>query len=287
MKSKCSHKRKRQSRHLWTAIVLAVLLGTGTVILSQERNGSVSGTVIDSHTQAPISGVRIEIPGVGQSTSEESGRFRISNIPPGRHLLQAVQSGMTADPEDRSSWSVVVAPGEESGNVRLRVSRFSVIRGHVRDDRGNPVSGVSVQAMVLSYPQGRRLLVEPSLATGILNSSAETNEKGEYQLALPTGVYYICGKCSRPRCVNRCCRVVGGLRKSIIPTSNAAPATPVAINGQRFRNRFQSASAVSGDSQGLASRVLATLQNYSAGADRGLRDRFRSSASCPGPVNAA
>jgi hypothetical protein len=136
-------------------VFLAVLLGTGTVMLSQERAGSVSGTVIDSHTQAPINGVRIEIPGVGQSTTEESGRFRITNIPQGRYLLQAVQSGMTADPEDRSSWWGVVAPDGETGDVRLRMSRFSVICGHVLDDRGKPASGVSVQAMVLSYPQGR------------------------------------------------------------------------------------------------------------------------------------
>src|SRR3954462_8918924 len=88
-----------QSRHLRIAVALAILLGPCAVIISQERNGSLSGTVIDSHTQAPISGLRIEIPGVGQSTSDESGRFRISNIPPGRYLLQAVQSGMAVDPQ--------------------------------------------------------------------------------------------------------------------------------------------------------------------------------------------
>jgi hypothetical protein len=188
---------------------------------------------------------------------------------------------MTADPEDRSSLSVVVAAGEEIRNVRLRMARFSIIRGHIRDDQGKPLSGVSVQALVLSYPQGRRLLVEPSLAAGILNSSAYSNAEGEYQLSLPTGVYYICGKVQSPGVSEAgAARVMDGIPKIYYPgTSNAALATPVAINGQEtpgidfnLSAPFLATHKVYVRVQGLAT----TSQNFiPAGAQIAeLRDRF-------------
>jgi hypothetical protein len=284
---------KRQSRHWWTAIALAILLGTCAVIFSQERTGSVSGTVIDSQTQAPISGVRIEIPGLGQSTSDESGRFRIPNISAGQHSLQAVQSGMTADPEDRSSWSVVIAPGEEIGNMRLRMSRFSVIRGRVHDEQGNPLSGVAVQALVLSYPRGRRVLAEPAIAAGILNASAYSNAEGKYQLALPTGVYYICARLQSSEVSDAgAARVVGGTSKNYFPgTSNATLAMPVAINGQEVPGIDFNLAVPSQPTHKLFVRVqglASASQNFiPAGAEIGeLRDRF-SLERLPilGPVN--
>lgn len=272
---------------------LAILLATGAVILSQERNGSASGTVIDSHTQAPIGGVRVEIPGIGQSISDESGRFRITNIPPGQHHLQAVQSGMTAVLEDRSSWLVNVAPGEEVGNVRLRMSPFGVIHGHIRDDQGKPLSGVFVQALVLNFQQGRQVLVEPSLAAGILNSSTETNENGEYQLNLPTGVYYVCGKMQSSKASEAgAALVMGATQKICYPgTTDAAFATPVTISRQEAPGIDFSLATSSQATHKVYVRVqgLATAsQNFiPAGAQIAeLRDRF-SLERLPvlGPVN--
>jgi len=54
-----SHQHKRQWRLQGIALSLAILLGTGALILAQERNGAVSGTVIDSLSQAPLSGVKV------------------------------------------------------------------------------------------------------------------------------------------------------------------------------------------------------------------------------------
>jgi len=292
-KNSGSHQRKRQSRYLWTSIALAILLGSGVVILSQEQNGSVSGTVVDSHTQAPIAGVRVQIPGIGPSITDESGRFRITDVPPGQYHLQAVQSGMTAVLEDPSSWSGMLVAGGDVRDLRLRMSRFGVIRGHIRDDQGKPLSGVSVQALVLSYQKGRRVLVEPALAAGILNSSAYSNAEGEYQLALPSGVYFICGK-MQSAVVSEAgaARVMGGTPKICYPgTSSASLATPVAINGQEapgidfnLAATIQATHKVYVRLQGLAT----ASQNFiAAGAQIAeLRDRF-SQERLPvlGPVN--
>jgi len=216
------------------AIVLVILLATSATLLSQERNGSVSGTVIDVRSQAPLSGVIVQIPGIGSAKTNDLGQFRIANIPPGRHILETVRSRMATLREDRSSAAITVGAGEEVRNVRLHMSPFVVIRGHIRDGEGAFLSGVSVQALVLTYVQGRRVFVEPSLAAGILNSSAETDEKGEYQIELPPGNYYVRAQL-RPLKVSEeiTAHTLDNSQKVYFPgTMDAALATAVALNGE-------------------------------------------------------
>ena len=221
-------------RHWGLVTGLATILATCAVLLSQQPSGTVSGTVIESSTQTPVFGVSVEIPGIGQATTDEAGRFQISNIPAGQYRLQAVRSGMTPDMQDRSSWSITVLQGEEVRDVRLRMSSFGNLHGRIIDDKGKPLSGVSIQALISSYQQGRRVLVEPSLAAGILNASTETNENGEYQLDLPAGVYYIGGSLHPSEAGDPgAAHVIGGTKKVYYPgTTDAAFATPVTLNGQ-------------------------------------------------------
>jgi hypothetical protein len=161
------------------------------------------------------------------------------------------------------------------------MSPFGVIRGHIRDDQGKPLSGISVQALVLSYQQGRRILVPPSFAVGILNSSAEADEKGEYRLDLPAGVYYVCVEL-RSANVSEAgeARVLGGTRKIYYPgTTDAVFATPVRIGGQEAPGIDFSVAASSQETHKVYVRVQGLArasQNFiPAGAQIAeLRDRF-------------
>ena len=260
-------------------LILTFLVATCPVLVSQDRNGSVSGTVVNTYTQAPVSGVNIQIPGIAQSETDETGRFRIVNVPPGRYMLQAVRSGMTAVPSGRSSETIIVASGEDVRDVRLQMAPFGVVRGHIRDDRGNPLPGVSVQAMVLSYQQGRRVFKEPSLAAGILNSSAETDENGEYRLELPSGAYYVLGQMRSPEVRDESAvRVLGGAQKIYYPgTPEAAFATPVEVRGETAGVDFVLAAALATHKvyvrvEGIAQ---ASRNFMPAGAQIAeLRDRF-------------
>jgi hypothetical protein len=252
-----------------------------TVLSSQDSNGSVTGAVIDAQTQAPVSGVHVEISGIGQTTTGDDGRFRISNVPPGRHILQAVRTGMVAVSENRSSGTVTVAAGEEVPNVRLRMASFGTVRGHIRDDQGNPLSGVSIQALVLSYQQGRRVLVAPSLTVGILDSSTETDEKGAYQLELPPGIYYVCGQFRSSRGNNEgTARVFGGTQKVCYPgTPDVAYATPVTLSSGEVPGidiHLAQASQTTHKIYVRVEGVAPALRNFNpAGAQIAeLRDRF-------------
>jgi len=171
--------------------------------------------------------------GVGEATTDDTGRFRITDVPPGKHTLEAVRSGMASLPEDRSLATISLAAGEEIRNVRLRLTPFGAISGRIRDDQGSGIAGVSVQALVASYQQGRRVLVAPSLPARILNSLTETNDKGEYGLDLPPGVYYISAQ-SRTSTVGEegGARAIGGASKTYYPgTLVVGLAATVTVSG--------------------------------------------------------
>jgi len=169
-----------------------------TLAFSQEPGGSVSGTVVDADTQVSVGGAVVVMPGVGQVTTDEAGRFRISGVGPGRHTIQAVRSGMAMPLRDRSVSTVTLRPGEDVRNVRLSLAPFGVIRGRITGDDGNPLSGALVEALIAGYERGKRAFTAPSLPAGILNYSRKTDTNGEYRFELPQGVYYIKAQGNRP-----------------------------------------------------------------------------------------
>jgi hypothetical protein len=282
MKVSRDTRRRHQLWCHWRLVAgVAVILATCAALFSQQTDGSVSGTVIDANTQAPVSGVSVEIPGIGQAMTDETGRFRILNVPSGRFSIQAVRSGMTPDMTDRSSWSITVSQGEEVRDVRLRMFRFGNFRGRVLDDQGKPLSGVLIQALLLKYQQGRRIFVEPSLATGLLSSSVETNENGEYQLELPTGVYYVSGSLPSSDVHDpSAAHVMGGRKKVYYPgTTDSASATPVMLSGQeasgfdfKFAESAQALHKIYVRVEGIASAARNFIPPGAKIAE--LRDRF-------------
>jgi hypothetical protein len=96
-----------------------------------------------------------------------------------------------------------------------------------------PALGVTVQALVASYQDGRRVLVAPAQAIGVINSSTQTDENGEYHLDLPPGVYYMTGQyresnISEPSAA----RALGAPFRVYYPgTSDVALAATIKLNG--------------------------------------------------------
>ena len=213
-----------------TALCLTLALASSVL---PQVSASVSGTVLDSRSRTPVSGIQVSIEGGGQSTTNASGEFRIFNVSPGTHAIQAIRSGWSTQLPNGSSALITVRPGESIQNLRLHLVTFGVVSGQIRNSDGMPALGVTVQALVASYQEGRRVLLAPAQAIGVINSSTQTDENGEYHLDLPPGVYYMTGQyresnISEPSAA----RALGAPFRVYYPgTSDVALAATIKLNG--------------------------------------------------------
>src|SRR4029077_8737127 len=77
-----------------------------------------------------------------------------------------------------------LADGQQLGGIDFRLPRGSVIAGHVMDESGDPMPGISVQVMRYQYAQGERQLVPAG--------TAQTDDQGAYRVwGLNPGEYYV------------------------------------------------------------------------------------------------
>jgi len=148
-----------------------------------EAQGSISGTITDTYTAAPVAGVTLSVVGTALgSATDSAGRYTVANVPPGTQRLRARRVGYA--PADTT---VVVRQGEPTlVNLRLRPSPFElnpvVAIGYGEQAKGtltgsvSAVSGKDVQsvpALNLSNTLGGQL---PGLVT--VNPSGEPGYDG-------------------------------------------------------------------------------------------------------------
>lgn len=82
-----------------------------TIIVYVANGGSVSGEVKDAASGAPLGGAEVAIPSLGRKVrTDASGRYRLPEIPPGTHTVQATMPGYATG----SRTGVEVAEGEET-----------------------------------------------------------------------------------------------------------------------------------------------------------------------------
>ncbi len=171
--------------------------------LSQEK-GAISGTVIDAVSQQPLKGAEVRLRGLPtaagtaqQSTSrstsastDANGRFVFESLSPGRYLLLASHDGYVNNYRANAGLRgelLSLASGQHINDVVLRLLPDGAIAGHITNESGKPIRGVSVQAMKSSYLRGVRDLHEAAHAV--------TSEAGEYRITgLAPGKYYIRAK---------------------------------------------------------------------------------------------
>jgi len=167
--------------------------------LAQEKC-TIGGTVIDAVSEQPLRGAEVRLRGtpgasapVSQSmtaSTDASGRFVFEGVLAGRYLLLASHDGYLNNNRDNPGLRgkmLSVAPGQHVNDIAVRLLPDGVIAGHITNEAGKPLRGVSVQAMKSSYPRGRRELHDAAHST--------TSEAGEYRIpGLAPGKYYIRAK---------------------------------------------------------------------------------------------
>jgi hypothetical protein len=131
------------------AMVLIVLLsalsgcgsGSGESDVAQ-TNGTVTGTVTNAGTGAPLSGATVA--GTGFSTTTDSnGNFTLTGVPPGPQTLAVSRSGFT--PATKAV-TVVAGTSVSAGSIALTpLSPFGTITGTVINEKtGAPLAGATV-----------------------------------------------------------------------------------------------------------------------------------------------
>jgi iron complex outermembrane receptor protein len=128
-------------------VLPAVILGLAWAapLNAQQRTGTITGQVVDSTTQAPVSGAVIAIPGTALRTlSRADGTFLLRSVPEGARRVRATRIGYGPQQQD-----VTVSAGAEVP-VRFSLSE---------------VAAVLEEVVVTGYGEQRREAITGSVAT--------------------------------------------------------------------------------------------------------------------------
>jgi Carboxypeptidase regulatory-like domain len=161
---------------------------------AKPATGRIAGRVLTADTGRPVKRARVllnapEIPGGRGTLTDDQGAFDFTELPQGRYTLAVSKSGFVnlAYGQRRPlqpGTPLQLNEGQQIRSLEFRLPRGSVIAGHVFDEAGDPLPGVTVRAMAYRYAQGSRQLVS--------SGNAQTDDRGEYRIwGLNPGEYYI------------------------------------------------------------------------------------------------
>ena len=184
-----------------TATAVSVTVGstTGNINFTLAAGGSISGTVTDSVTHSPISGVTMFLylnsgtDYIQPLTTNASGHYATTvGLAPGNYYVRAsapagyVSKSYSNSPCmagascDLAAGTAVPVSTSAVTGIDIALDPSGVITGHVTDKiTGSPISGLVVEAWV------------PTLVNRV--ASATTNNAGVYTMnvGLTTGAYYL------------------------------------------------------------------------------------------------
>lgn len=157
---------------------------------------SLSGTVVDSVTGAPLNKVELRLEPldrqaahVAAARSDTGGRFAMVNLSPGIYRLRGRRNGYLetaygARTPGRNGSLLRLAAGQSLDRIGLKLVPAAVIAGTVWDSDGEPLAGAHVVLARFTYLYGRGR-VESFAGT-------DTDDRGEYRFSgLAAGRYYV------------------------------------------------------------------------------------------------
>lgn len=161
------------------------------------RTGLIVGQVIDAVSGGPISEavVQISMPGSfnnpsaprGRVITDDEGRYFFADLPAGKYYLSAQKAGFMGGvfgqrrPSGETQ-QLVLAEGERRPDVKLPLWKYGAIAGTVIDESGEPVVGVTVQALSRDFLAGHarygKMVTQPWAVP-----TATTDDRGMFRLA--------------------------------------------------------------------------------------------------------
>src|SRR5262245_46202744 len=146
------------------------------------EKGRIAGRVLTADTGRPVSRARVfinaaEVPGGRGTLTDAEGAYAFTELPAGRYTVQVSKTGLRSLSDGQRRPLMAGTPlqlneAQQLSGIDFRLPRGSVIAGHVLDESGDPMPGISVQVMLYQYAQGGRQL----LPTG----TAQTDDQGAF-----------------------------------------------------------------------------------------------------------
>jgi len=188
-----------------SAVIAAVSWGVLATELVAQRpatqtphTGIIIGRVVEFDTSEPVAGVRVtRWLGTGgdltqyEVISDAQGRFLFRNVGPGSWRILAEMPGYAPGTYGRRRPNgpdrlLRIEPGGHATDLTIPLFKTSgVITGRVTDEHGEPVVGVTVQAL------RARESGEPGAFELVTLPVTVTDDRGRYRLVLSTGQYAV------------------------------------------------------------------------------------------------
>jgi hypothetical protein len=156
--------------------------------------GRITGTVAAADNGRPVKRARVfisaaELDGGRGAMTDDSGVYEFTDLPAGRYTITVSKSGWVSLSYGQrrplqAGTPLQLADGQQLKSIDFQLPRGSVIGGHVLDEDGDAMPGVTVRVMRYQYLQGERRLTPAS--------SGQTDDKGQYRVwGLMPGDYYV------------------------------------------------------------------------------------------------
>lgn len=131
-----------------------------------------------------------------RTTTDVSGRYRLTELPAGHYQVAVLAPAMTAVEQSGPGGSltgavrtVILSEGEELDDVDIRLMRGSVITGKVTDADGKPV--ISERVNIQAIDRNGNPSVQPNITYWNYQMS-QTDDRGIYRIyGLPPGFYRV------------------------------------------------------------------------------------------------
>jgi hypothetical protein len=173
------------NRLLW-AVLITVLLCAGQS-LAQET--SIAGRVVASGGNFPIVNARVVARGAGiaasvrVATTDEDGKFQLTNLSPGNYVIRAGAAGYITEPSLAATPATFYRPGE---NITIRMIKGGIITGRVLNKNGEPMALARVRSVRVKDEEGN------SVREGATGRDWTTDDRGMYRLyGLEPGAYVV------------------------------------------------------------------------------------------------
>jgi Carboxypeptidase regulatory-like domain len=125
-------------------------------------------------------GFDVQQPSNMTATTDDQGKFQFKDVDAGSYRMFAARNGFSRQEYGQRSVNrpgtvMNIRTGQQITDVAFRLTPAATISGRVLDSNGEPLTGITVQALRSSYDATGKRSLQPA-------ASARTNDLGEYRL---------------------------------------------------------------------------------------------------------